>query len=152
MKVIEAIKQQLLLLVAILACWVEFGEQECWPAVPAAFDATNWQYRIMRFSGDEACNVASNAVSSARNEIPSGVLQNNPASGQAATIAYAGVTKIVAGAAVNARALITTNGSGQAVAAASGDMVVGRCITGCANAGEMIAALVFPAVRWGSVA
>lgn len=140
------------LVARLYGTWAEFGEQEAWPAVRAATDLSGYQYRIMRFSAAETCNVASNAVSAAAAEAPAGVLQNTPSSGQAAGIAYGGFTKVMAGAAVTARAFITTNGSGKAIAAVSGDMVMGRAVLAAAATDEIISAVIFPAVRGGSVA
>lgn len=135
-----------------LACWGEFGPLESWPAVRANADLTNFKYRIMRFDAAQTCNVASNDVSAAPTEVPVGVLQNNPASGQAANIAYFGHSKVMAGAAITARAYITTNGSGKAVAATSGDMTIGIAVEAAGATDEIISALLFPPVRGGSVA
>lgn len=133
------------------AAFAEFGAQETWPAVTAAADLTSYQYRVMRFAGAQTCNVASNAVSAAPTEIPCGVLQNKPKSGEAAVIAYQGPSKAVAGATLTARALISTNGSGQVIDAVSGSIVIGRCQESVA-VGETASIVLMPPVRWGSVA
>ena len=135
-----------------LACRAEFGAQDAWPAVQANFDATGYQYRAVRFDAAQTCNVASNAVSADGLEAPAGILQNNPNSGQAATIAYAGLSKAVAGAAITTREYITTNGSGKVITAVSGDMVFGRALEAVGAADEVVSVLLFPAVRWGSAA
>ncbi|MDZ4342344.1 MAG: hypothetical protein U1E51_07890 [Candidatus Binatia bacterium] len=133
------------------ACWGEFGAQDTWPAVTAAVDLSGYQYRVVRFSAAQACNVASHALSAAPTEIPCGILQNKPKSGEAATVAYAGPSKAMAGATVTARALISTNGSGQVIDAVSGSIVIGRAQeTGAVS--EIISVVLMPPVRWGSVA
>ena len=152
-------KTLVLMLISVLAgfaqralgCPAEFGEQQCYPAVTAASDLRSYQYRIVRFSAAQTCNVASNAVSAAGAQLPAGVLQNNPNSGEAASIAYAGLSKVWAGATTTARAVLTTNGSGQAIDAVSGDIVVGRFLEAGASDDRVSALLAFP-VRWGSVA
>lgn len=133
------------------ACWGEFGAQETWPAVTAAVDLSGYQYRVVRFSAAQACNVASHALSAAATELPCGILQNKPKSGEAATIAFAGASKAVAGATVTARALLTTNGSGKVIDAVSGSIVIGRAQEAGAT-DEIISVVLMPPVRWGSVA
>ena len=135
----------------LLGCPGEFGDQSLWPAVTAASDLRSYQYRAVRFAAAQTCNVASNDVSAAATEIPSGILQNNPNSGQPASIAYAGLTKAWAGDTITARALLTTNGSGKVVDAGSGDIVFARAMEAGA-ADDRISVLVFPPVRWASVA
>lgn len=53
-------------------------------------------------------------------DIPHGVLQNAPASGETAEIALAGITKIVSDGTIAVGALIGTSGDGQAAAKAAG--------------------------------
>ena len=138
--------------VRALAAHAEFGPQQSWPAVQANFNATSYQYRVMRFDAAQTCNVASNAVSADGLEAPAGILQNNPLSGQAADIAYAGLSKAVAGAAITTREYITTNGSGKVITAVSGDMVMGRALEAVGAEDQVVSVLLFPAVRWGSAA
>lgn len=60
-----------------------------------------------------------------------GVLQNKPTSGQAATVAYAGKVKVIAGATVTAGDLIQSDTAGKAITAAtSGHFILGRARTG----------------------
>ena len=134
------------------ASFAEFGEQVLWPAVTAAVDLSGYQYRIMRFSAAQQCNVASHALSAAAAQLPCGVLQNKPKSGEAASIAYMGPSKVMAGAAVTARALITTDGSGKAIDAVSGSLVIGRAQEAAGATDEIIGVVLMPPVRWGSVA
>ena len=81
-----------------------------------------------------------------------GVMQNDPAVGEAMTIAYAGPSKVVAGGALTANALITTNTSGRAAAVTSGDMVAGRVLEAAGADGDVVSALLFHPVRWSGAA
>lgn len=66
-----------------------------------------------------------------------GVLQNKPKTGEHATVAVEGTTKVIAGAAVSVGDLITSAGSGFATTVASGvagdKQVMGRAITAAAS-------------------
>ena len=77
-----------------------------------------------------------------------GVLQNGPAVGEAMTIAYKGLSKIVAGGALSANAIVTTNASGRAAAVTSGDIAVGRVLEAAVSNGDVVTALLFPPFRW----
>ena len=80
-------------------------------------------------------------VSSAGGEVD-GVLLNDPAAaGRAATVAYAGVVKVYAGGTVASGAKVQSDASGAAITAASGDLVVGKCVKGGA-VGELIEVLL----------
>lgn len=81
-----------------------------------------------------------------------GVLQNNPTRTRAATIKCAGPSKIVAGGALTAGTIFTTNGSGRAAAVASGGVAVGRILEASGNDGDIVAAFLFPPVRWAGAA
>jgi hypothetical protein len=54
-----------------------------------------------------------------------GVLQNDPASGDAATVAIAGITKATAGAAIAVGAAVACDTGGKFITAASADVIVG---------------------------
>lgn len=103
----------------------------------AAVDLSAHQYNIMYISdGAQKINVASEAP---RNSIV-GVLQNKPAAaGRFASVGYAGRGKVRAGAAISSTgAFLTTNGSGRAIAAGSGDMVIGTALETAAADGDII--------------
>lgn len=73
-----------------------------------------------------------------------GIVQNNPAAGQAANVAYGGISKAVLGGNVTAGNRVTANASGQIIAAASaGDSVIGVALGGGAS-GEIVSILVNP--------
>jgi hypothetical protein len=107
-------------------------------------DLSNKQYHFVRYVATEKCDQASLDTNSGL----IGVLQNKPGSGEFATIAYAGVGKVVAGAAVTAGDVLTTNSSGRAVTVTSGDMAAGRALMAAGANGDIITALLFPPQRW----
>lgn len=113
----------------------------------AAADLSAVQYHVMRnTNGATQCNISSQDVASDM----IGVLQNAPAAaGRAATIAVGGRSKVTIGAAVNSAGVyLTTNGSGRAIAATSGDMVFGKAASTGGADGVIISADVFVPFRW----
>lgn len=115
-------------------------------AYEAAADISAAQYHIVRISdGDKQVNIGSLATHSSM----LGVLQNKPAAaGRNATVCVDGPSKVVAGAAISsAGVFFTTNGSGRAVAATSGDMACGRIIETAAANGDVINVLVYKPFR-----
>lgn len=72
-----------------------------------------------------------------------GVLQDNVPSGEAASVRVMGVTKMVAGAAVAAGGIVSTDSTGRAVVSATtGHAQVGIALTAAAAAGEVISVLL----------
>lgn len=91
----------------------------------AGADLSEKQYRFVKQNSSAqalACSVAG--------ESALGVLQNDPASGQAATVAFFGATKIVLGGTVAAGESVATDNAGRAVVAAGGNVVLGECLQG----------------------
>ena len=126
----------------------EFGKLHTL-TMKAGADLSALQYHIMRDIADGTTNIASEAIS---NQML-GVLQNKPAAtNRAATIGYEGISKVVAGGAVTRGLLITTNGSGRAANATSGDMVFGRALDPATTNGEVISALIFAPFKPADVA
>lgn len=106
-------------------------------SLPAAADLSAAQYKIVHInsSGQAAVsNATSNAV---------GVLQNKPtAAGRVATVAHAGISKCVAGAAITAGSRVTSDANGNAITAATaGDPVIGFAVTGAAS-GDVFSVLL----------
>lgn len=126
-----------------------FGEQLTRMAGRAAADLRQARYTIVRAVSATTVNIASLATATTILG-PIGVLQNEPNSGQACIIAYGGESKVVGGGTVTANGWITTNGSGRAVDAASGDTVIGRSCESAATDGEVVRARLvepFPLLR-----
>lgn len=102
----------------------------------AASDLSANMYNIVQDRGDGQIVVASEA----ENFAICGVLVNKPAAaGRFASVAYKGRGKVMAGAAINThQTMLTTNGSGRAIAAGSGDMVLGFALETAAADGDII--------------
>lgn len=100
-------------------------------------------YHIMRVSDavNGRVNIASESVWSGM----IGILRNAPAAiDRGATISLYGEGKVCVGAAINSIGVFfTCNGSGRAISAASGDMVVGRALETATADGQYIRCLQF---------
>jgi len=87
------------------------------PGIPGSANPNyGFQYRFVKVSG-----VGQVGLSTAGADISIGVMQNKPqVTGQAATVAIAGVTNMMSGAAVVAGAQIESDATGRAITKASG--------------------------------
>jgi len=73
-----------------------------------------------------------------------GVLLNDPAAaGRAAEVCIGGMTRVSAGGTVAAGADVASDSAGEAVTAASGDVILGTAVTGGAD-GEIISIIFQP--------
>ncbi len=143
---------------AVQGAWAasDFGAQDTF-TVRAGFDASSAasKYRAVRLSaaGDPpVCNIASHNLGTSAAGLAFGVLQTTANSGQAATVARSGLSKMICGAAVTANALVTHDSSGAAIDAVSGSTVIGRAMHATGNSGETVSVLLQHPVKWGSVA
>jgi len=75
-------------------------------------------------------------------EAIAGILQNDPLAGQAANIAFVGVSKAVAGAAVTAGALLMTDTSARLITATSTNVAVAKAIESAAGANAVFTVLI----------
>lgn len=86
------------------------------------------------------------AAIAAATDLPIGVLQNAPISGQEATIVVDGITKLQGDAALTPGLAIGTSADGQADAKTLGtditEHVVGTVLEGCGAAGNLCTALI----------
>lgn len=121
-----------------------YGDQLAFTMV-ASGDLSAKQYHVMRAIG--AGTTSQGSLSSDAAII--GVLQNDPKNGDHATIAYSGLSKLVAGAAITANDLLTLNSSGRAITqTGSQQIIIGRAISAAAADGNTITALLnFPTFR-----
>jgi hypothetical protein len=107
----------------------------------AAADLSGKQYYFVKLASATTVDVCS-----AVTDIPIGVLQNKPTSGQAAEVVTIGQTKISADANLGQGDLIATSSDGQAQTFTAGTdttaYCVGRVITDPAAAGEIHTAIV----------
>lgn len=114
-----------------------FGKQDTWSGV-AENDLSAARYRFVELSGDNQFDLIDGT-----SDIPFGVLQNKPQAGENATVAYNGVTKIVAGDTVTAGDPLVPNATGHATTAGStaGTKVGAVAITGGASGSTITARL-----------
>ena len=107
----------------------------------AAADLSALQYTFVKLNSSGEAAACASAT-----DIPIGVLQNAPTSGQEAEVLVVGGTKIVAGAAIGEGALVGTSSAGKAVALVAGTdttkYVVGTLLTEPAADGNIVAAVI----------
>jgi len=107
----------------------------------AGADLSSKQYTFVKLDSSGQAVAASGAT-----DIPIGVLQNAPTSGQEAEVLIVGGTKIVAGAAIGEGALVGTSAAGKAVALVAGTdttkYVVGTLLTESAADGNIVTAVI----------
>ena len=109
-------------------------------SLDAAADLSAKQYTFVKASGVNG--VAANVLATT---LSIGILQNEPPSGSPATVAIAGVSKVLAGAAVTAGDQVMSDTSGRAITATgSGAYVLGVALETAANANEVIRVLILP--------
>ena len=112
------------------------------PGQPGSADPNGGkQYRFVKVTGASQVGLADATA----NEIGVGVLQNKPQyTGQSATVAIRGVSKVQAGGNVNAGQAVKVKNTGEAVAAtlpADAALVVGVAVTSGAD-GQIISVLL----------
>ena len=117
------------------------GSQPFKISLTAGADLSAKQYYFVKLNG------SGNAiVCAAATDIPVGVLQNNPTSGQTAEVVVIGMTKISADAALSIGDFIGTSSDGQADAKTNGtdttEYVVGRMLTATGAAAVIGTAMV----------
>lgn len=106
-------------------------EQFC-ITLEAGQDLSAKQFRFMTLASDGQIDPTGDGA------LAVGVLQNDPdTAGHAAEVAIMGQTKVVAGGTVTGGADVASDAAGEAVAAASGDEILGTAIDGGAD-GEVI--------------
>lgn len=137
---------------ARLVAWAEFGNQTMWAGLSAAADLSAKQYVVMRFAAATTVNQCSEVLVTGALKGPIGVLQNKPKSGEAASVALMGLSKVFGGGTITAGAPISYNSSGCVIDAVSGDTVIGRGMETATTHGEIVTAMLFPPVKWASVA
>jgi len=89
----------------------------------AGEDLSSAQFKFVTLESDGQVDLAD-----AAGERAIGVLLNKPTSGAAATVAMTGKVMVEAGAAVTAGDQIQTNAAGEAIEAATGDVVMGYAL------------------------
>lgn len=112
------------------------------PGLPgSAVPNGGMQYRLVKTTGTHQVGLCTAAGDNVW-----GVLQNKPQGpGHAATVAYQGVTNVVAGAAISAGNFLVSDAQGRAVPSGTGGTVATKlqAVAAAAAAGELIPALFF---------
>lgn len=98
------------------------------------------QYRFVKMTGEHQCGLATTPAT----DVAVGVLQNKPqADGDAATVGIFGISKVEAGAAIAAGALVGFDSVGRAVTASgTATPACGIAIHSIAAAGELVPVLL----------
>lgn len=121
-----------------------------------AYEISNYSVKVTLVAGADLSALQYNFVKinssglavacAAATDIPVGVLQNAPISGQEAEVLVVGGTKIVAGAAIGEGAQVGTGSTGKAVALVAGTdttkYVVGTLLTESAADGNIVTAVI----------
>ena len=121
-----------------------------------AYEISNYSVKVTLVAGADLSakqytfvkvNSSGEAIAAAAaTDIPIGVLQNAPTSGQEAEVLVVGGTKIVAGAAISDGAQIGTTSAGKAAALVAGTdttkYVVGTLLTESAADGNIVTAVI----------
>lgn len=115
------------------------GDAQYAQGVNAAADLSTKQYYAVKITAANAVNVAT-----VQGERVSGIIDNKPASGEAARVITSGPAKASADAAISAGAWLTTQSDGQVMTAAAGDFVIGQAKEAATAAGQIISIEVNP--------
>lgn len=101
-----------------------------------------FQYRFVKITAAHQVGLATTKAS----DIAVGVLQNKPqVVGQAATVGFAGVTNVMAGAAITAGSAVTCDANGRAITGTPGtDKCYGVALAAAGVAGELLPVLLRP--------
>ena len=106
----------------------------------AGADLSAKQYYMIKLSADDTV-----VICAAATDVPVGILQNEPASGEVAEVLIGGKGKCVASAAIAAGALIGTDASGKADAKVPGtdttNYIVGQVTKASAADGDVLEGL-----------
>ena len=89
----------------------------------AGEDLSSHQFRFVTLESDGQVDKADSA-----GERCFGIVENDPAAGGEATVVVSGKTRIVCGGTIAAGAQIQTDASGEALTAATGDVVMGYAL------------------------
>lgn len=76
-----------------------------------------------------------------------GILQNTPASGQAADVGIMGISKVVAGAAITAGANLMCDTAGRAIAQTSTNIIAAVALEAATAANQIITVAIIPAMN-----
>ena len=106
-------------------------------------DMSNAQYRCVIVQS--AATVPLMLIASQTLDPVVGIVQSKPQSGEAGRVRVSGISKVVAGAAVNGGNALQTNATGYAILSTDSRHAFGRALESVGSGGT------FTAVIWGSV-
>lgn len=105
----------------------------------AAADLSLYRWHVAAVGGSRTAALSTVAATTIGGGAPFGVFQEvADAAGKAVSVGVAGVSKVIAGAAIDEGKLLTCNGSGRAIAAGSGDVTFGQALEAAAADGDLI--------------
>lgn len=113
------------------------------PGLVAAADYSAAQHRFVLIDSNGAA-----LLSSAAGPMD-GVMENNPAAGQAATVHHGGTAKVEASAAISVGDEVGSAADGKARSAQSGDHIAGVCLVAASADGDLCSVVM--AAREGGV-
>lgn len=116
-----------------------YGEYMTIPGLVATATLASSQYYVVQFSSTAGeCKVGTSATSKV-----CGIVQNDPAAGEPAEVAYIGCAKAAAEASVNIGDALTCSATGRVKATTTdGNMVIGRALDASSTAGNIIRVLL----------
>lgn len=106
----------------------------------AGADLTSKIKTFVISDGDEVTSVGSG-------EAATGVLWNDPNTGEAAVVIRQGEPDVYAGAAIAIGAEIAADAQGRAVTAVSGDVILGEARTATTGAGQLVRITLYPTAQ-----
>ena len=107
------------------------------PGVVASADLSAHQFKFVNISATGA------ALITTAGGIVDGVLQDKPSAlNRAASVAYSGVSKVMAGAAVTQGARVMSNATGKAITATATNNISGTALEAASADGNIIAVLL----------
>jgi hypothetical protein len=106
------------------------------PGLLAGADLSAAQFRVVKL----ASTAGEVVLATANTDNAVGILQNNPTAGEAAEVAYLGISKAIASADVTAGEFVTANSTGQVtnINSTAGSTIVGQALEASAVAGSII--------------
>lgn len=117
-----------------------FGEYHSIPGLVAYATLASSQYKIV-----QACSTAGNVklgTSSTSNIL--GVVQNDPAAGEPADVAFLGICKAQAETSVSFGSYLTCSSTGRVKATtSSGDHIIGKALEASSTGGDIIRVLLY---------
>jgi len=108
----------------------------------ASGDLSANQYYFVRYAAQDVVYLASSGGAMAN----IGILQNQPANGEHASVVWLGSTFVKVGSSVSANDMLMSTAGGTATTAVSGQNMLARALT-AGSPGDIIPCVVFPVVQ-----